>query len=71
MFSQILTELILDIFFAKIEYALLLSRKVIELNLSVGISGAFFIAIRQFVLAGFPTTITLTSFDATSFNIFP
>ena len=41
--------------------ARLWSRRIIEVNRSRGMSGALFIAIRQLVLAGLPTTSTFTS----------
>ena len=41
--------------------ARLWSRRIIDVNRSRGMSGALFIAIRQFVLAGLPTTSTFTS----------
>ena len=45
--------------------ARLWSRRIIEVKRSRGMSGALFIAIRQFVLAGLPTTSTFTSAAAT------
>ncbi len=51
--------------------ARLWSRRVIAVKLSGGRSGALLIAIKAFVFAGFPTTSTLTSRLATSFNARP
>ena len=51
--------------------ARLWSRRIIEVKRSRGMSGALFIAIRQFVLAGLPTTSTFTSAAATAFSALP
>jgi len=53
------------------ETARLWSRRIIDVNRSRGMSGALLIAIRQFVLAGLPTTSTLTSAAATAFSALP
>ena len=51
--------------------ARLWSRRIIAVNRSRGRSGALFMAIRQLVLAGLPTTSTFTSAAATAFSALP
>ena len=51
--------------------ARLWSRRIIDVKRSRGMSGALFIAIRQLVLAGLPTTSTFTSSAALSLSALP
>ena len=51
--------------------ARLWSRRIIEVKRSRGTSGALFIAIRQFVFAGLPTTSTFRSAAAVAFSALP
>ena len=51
--------------------ARLWSRRIMAVNRSFGTSGALFMAIRQLVLAGLPTTSTRRSSAARSFNTRP
>jgi hypothetical protein len=52
-------------FLESMEYARFWSRRVSAVKFCFGIVGAEFYAINAFVLAGFPTTQTLTVFFAT------
>ena len=57
--------------FASCAIARLWSSRIIDVKRSGGISRALFIAMRQLVLAGLPTTSTLTSGAARSASAFP
>ena len=58
-------------FLASCALARLWSRRIMAVNRSRGMSGALFIAIRQLVFAGLPTTSTFTSSAAFSLSALP